>query len=282
LQARELAALSLSTPGGRFQVRWDEGGSTTALGQLAFFAEFIEVTGLFERWMERCRMAFIIPSARGWSMLLGTWMPSTVDGQRCRVHATGLGGDKVAPQIFGMNKIISDDSLCRALAHLAPNQPQRCSDDERAARAAQLKRSTAWMDGALAESIQEALTSPCILDCDTTSKSCTVITTVPRSATTRRSRGDPATCCTPNGAVTYAWCWKSKSRMAHAPLLVMVGHRTRKAKLVKEYVAHWHSTNGTCNWSTFLAVLFDRTARSRFRAMEDRGWPNNRRTLRNL
>ena len=37
-QAREQGELRLSTPGGRFQVRWDEGGSATALGQLAFFA----------------------------------------------------------------------------------------------------------------------------------------------------------------------------------------------------------------------------------------------------
>ena len=39
----ELAAASgemrLVTPGGRYQVRWDEGGSTTAMGQLPFFAE---------------------------------------------------------------------------------------------------------------------------------------------------------------------------------------------------------------------------------------------------
>ena len=38
--------ISLSTPGGRFHVRWDENGSATAMGQLAFFAEFLEVTGL--------------------------------------------------------------------------------------------------------------------------------------------------------------------------------------------------------------------------------------------
>ena len=49
--------VSIGTPGGRFQVRWDEGGSATALGQLAFFAEFLEVSGLFERWVACCPMA---------------------------------------------------------------------------------------------------------------------------------------------------------------------------------------------------------------------------------
>ena len=50
--------LRVSTPGGRFHVRWDENGSATALGQLAFFAEFLEVSGLFERWVESCPMAY--------------------------------------------------------------------------------------------------------------------------------------------------------------------------------------------------------------------------------
>jgi hypothetical protein len=69
-----------------------------------------------------------------------------------------------------MAKILSDESLRRALAHVAPNQPTRCTEVERAQRAAQLAKSTAWMDTALAESIGEALNTPWILDCDTTVK----------------------------------------------------------------------------------------------------------------
>jgi hypothetical protein len=37
----------ITTPGGRIHVRWDEKGSATALGQLGFFAEYLEETGLF-------------------------------------------------------------------------------------------------------------------------------------------------------------------------------------------------------------------------------------------
>lgn len=50
--------LCVSTPGGRFQVRWDENGSASALGQLAFFAEFLDVSGLFERWAASCPMSY--------------------------------------------------------------------------------------------------------------------------------------------------------------------------------------------------------------------------------
>ena len=41
--------LRVATPGGVFQVRWDANASASALGQLAFFGEFLEVSGLFLR-----------------------------------------------------------------------------------------------------------------------------------------------------------------------------------------------------------------------------------------
>ena len=170
LQEIEQTALEMrvATLGGRFHVRWDEGGSATALGQLPFFAEFLEVSGLFTRWLGGCPMAYTSSNAPESVDVLGTWMLSILDGQRRYAHVTGLRGDEVAPQILGMNKIISDESLRRALAHLAPNQPKHCSDD--AARAAQLAKSTAWMDTALSESSREALRTPWILDVDTTIK----------------------------------------------------------------------------------------------------------------
>ena len=36
--AQALTEMRVATPGGRFHVRWDEGGSATDWGQLAFFA----------------------------------------------------------------------------------------------------------------------------------------------------------------------------------------------------------------------------------------------------
>ena len=169
-QERAAEALRVATPGGRFHVRWDEGGSATALGQLAFFAEFLEVSGLFARWMDGCPMGYTSPNAPAVVDVLGTWLLSILDGQRRYAHVTGLRGDEVAPQILGMNKIVSDESLRRALAHLAPDQSKRCGEQERAARAAQLAKSTAWMDTALDESTREALRTAWILDIDTTVK----------------------------------------------------------------------------------------------------------------
>lgn len=120
-QVPELAAHRVSTPGGRFQVRWDEGGSATALGQWVYCAEFLDVTGLFERWRYGCPLAYTRPNAPAVVDVLGTWMLSILDGQRRYAQVTGRRVDEVAPQILGMNKFISDESLRRALAHLAPN-----------------------------------------------------------------------------------------------------------------------------------------------------------------
>lgn len=164
------AEQSVATPGGRFHVRWDEGGSATALGQLPFFAEFLEVSGLFTRWVDGCPMDYTSPNAPKVVDVLGTWLLSILDGQRRYAHVAGLRGDEVAPQILGMNKIISDESLRRALAHLAPVPCKYGSEEERAARAIQLAKSTAWMDKALGESTQESLRTPWILDADTSVK----------------------------------------------------------------------------------------------------------------
>lgn len=38
--------MTVVTPGGRIQVQWDKKANATAMGQLAFFAEFLETTGL--------------------------------------------------------------------------------------------------------------------------------------------------------------------------------------------------------------------------------------------
>jgi hypothetical protein len=184
-QVKQAAELSIATPGGRFQVRWDEGGSATALGQLPFFAELLEVSGLFGRWTEGCPMDYTSPNAPTVRDVLGTWLLSILDGQRRYAHVTGLRGDAVAPRILGMNKIVSDESLRRALAHLAPTLGKGCPEAERDRREAQLARSTAWMDTALAESTRDALTTDWILDCDAT------VQTAVRSSGRRGSRLQP-------------------------------------------------------------------------------------------
>jgi Transposase DDE domain group 1 len=69
-----------------------------------------------------------------------------------------------------MTQIISDESLRRALKHLAPSPDKARSDDDRVRCEVQVAQSGTWMDAALKDSIGEALNTAWILDCDTTIK----------------------------------------------------------------------------------------------------------------
>ena len=167
---KQIADLRVATPGGVFQVRWDENASASALGQLAFFGEFLEVAQLFEHWVESCPLGYTSPNAPEVRDVLGTWLLSILDGQRRYAHINGLRGDAVAPQILGMSRIISDEGLRRALKALAPSIGKKCTEEERQSAQAQLDKSTAWMDAALREGTLEALSTDWILDCDVTVK----------------------------------------------------------------------------------------------------------------
>ena len=163
-------AMRVHTPGGVYAVRWDERGAATALGQLAFFAEYLQATGLFEGWLKSCPLSYTSPNAPQLVDVLGTWMLSILDGHWRYAHVGALRGDGVAPSILGMTKIIGDDSLRRALSAIAPAPNAKHTPEQRAAQQAQLACSTQWMQQQLGHSIAQATTQPWILDCDATIK----------------------------------------------------------------------------------------------------------------
>jgi hypothetical protein len=163
-------AMRVRTPGGVFSVRWDERASATAMGQLAFFAEYLEATGLFDAWLKSCPLRYTSPNAPKLVDVLGTWMLSILDGQWRYAHVGSLRGDGVAPSILGMSKIISDDSLRRALSAIAPEPDDKHTAEQRAAQQAQVAAAMRWMQEQLKHSVAQATATPWILDCDTTIK----------------------------------------------------------------------------------------------------------------
>lgn len=162
--------MNVITPGGRIQVRWDKRANATTMGQLAFFAEFLEVAGLFDRWVQQCPLHYTSPNAPKVRDVLGTWLLSILDGHRRYAHVASLRGDAVAPQILGMNSIIGDESLRRALAHIAPAPKATHSESEQRLQQEQVRSAEQWMNQALHDSVQHALNTPWILDIDTTIK----------------------------------------------------------------------------------------------------------------
>lgn len=162
--------MSVLTPGGTMQVRWDERSNATAMGHLPFFSEFLEVSGVFERWVQECPLHYSSGNAPAVRDVLGTWMLSILDGHRRYAHVAGLRGDAVAPEILGMKKIVGDESLRRALAHIAPAPKAHHNDEQRAQQQTQVERADQWMSQALLDSVKHALDTPWILDCDPTIK----------------------------------------------------------------------------------------------------------------
>ena len=142
----------LQTAAGRVQVRWESESAATPMGQLAYFIEFLTLTGLWSRWQEGYPLAYSSPNAPSKAEVLGTWMLSILAGHRRYSHVTAIRCDGVNPGLLGMHKVISEDALRRAL--IATPEAQ----------------GVAWLDQHLDQSVACLLDAPWILDVDTTVK----------------------------------------------------------------------------------------------------------------
>lgn len=152
LQKQAQEAMTVDTPGGRIHVQWDHAASATPNAQLTFFAEFLAATGVYDTWVNTCPLNYTSPNAPAKKDVLGTWLLGILAGHNRYAHITALRSDAVSPQILGMNKIISEDALRRALARLSAQQSQD------------------WLRPQLLASVQAALNTDWILDIDTTIK----------------------------------------------------------------------------------------------------------------
>ena len=152
--AREVAreAVKVDTFGGTVHVEWDPDAAVTPLGHLAFFAEYLKVSGRFDALVADCPLVYTSPNAPSKRDVLGTVLLSVLAGQSRYAHITALRGDGVNPSLLGMGKVASEDSVRRGL--------ERIGADE----------GTSWLQGHLDDTIRPLLSEPWVLDCDTTIK----------------------------------------------------------------------------------------------------------------
>jgi hypothetical protein len=150
--SRFMDSAGLHTPGGKIQVRWEGSSAATPMGQLAYFIEFLDLTGLWSAWQANCPLAYASPNAPGKADVLGTWMLSILSGHKRYSHVTGIRCDGVNPGLLGMRKIISEDALRRALSAIPETE------------------GVAWLDTHLGATVTPLLDAPWILDIDTTVK----------------------------------------------------------------------------------------------------------------
>lgn len=142
----------MQTPAGKVQVRWDGAGAVTPLGQLAYFIEFLHLSGLWARWRDSCPLHYTSPNAPGKADVLGTWLLSILAGHRRYAHVTAMRGDGVNPALLGMTRVISEDALRRALSAIDESE------------------GAAWLDAHVRDSAWPLLDGCWVLDVDTTIK----------------------------------------------------------------------------------------------------------------
>jgi hypothetical protein len=147
-----LEALGVESLGGRVQVRWNQCETATAFGQMAYFAEFLNLTGLYRRWIESCPLHFTSPNGSKVVDVLGTLFLSVLSGHWRYAHIAALRADGVSACVLGMNTVVSEDTVRRALMAM----------DETA--------SMNWLQNHLDASVLPLLLAPWILDTDVTVK----------------------------------------------------------------------------------------------------------------
>ena len=144
---------AVDTFGGRVHVEWDPQSSVTPLGQLPFFIEFLKLGNLLNPWINDCPLHLTSPNAPSKRDVLGTLLLSILSGHRRYAYVTTIRCDNVNPNLLGMNQIVSEDSLRRALLKIAET-------DE----------GVTWLQTHLYKCYQPLLDVPWVLDVDTTVK----------------------------------------------------------------------------------------------------------------
>ena len=142
----------VQTMAGRVQVRWEAESAATPMGRLACFIEFLNLTGLWSRWLESCPLTYSSPNAPSKFEVLGTWLLSMLAGHRRYAHVMAIRCDGINPGLLGMRKILSEDALLNALKRIPEAE------------------GVAWLDGLLRASVAPLLDVPWILEVDTTIK----------------------------------------------------------------------------------------------------------------
>ena len=150
--ARQTQTLTLDTFGGRVHVEWDPAAAVTPLGQLPFFIEFLKVSGLFEAWVADCPLSYHSNNASDKRAVLATFLLSMLAGHHRYAHITGIRHDGIQPELLGVTRLVSEDAARRALKRLEESA------------------GVAWLERHLAKTTQPLLSTPWILDLDTTVK----------------------------------------------------------------------------------------------------------------
>lgn len=142
----------LDTPGGRVYAEWQDDLPVTREGQLIFFFQFLNSGGRWSQLLADCPLVYHGNRGSGATNVFGTLLLSVLNGHFRYAHINSVRGDGVNPPLIGMNKVVSEDTVRRALKRIDPVDGLN------------------WVEKHLVDSISPALILPWILDIDTTIK----------------------------------------------------------------------------------------------------------------
>jgi len=143
---------SVDTFAGKIQMKWMPEAAVSSLGLMPFFIEFLKTSGRFDEWVEECPLQYTSPNAPRKRDVLGTVLLAVLAGHWRYAHINALRGDGVNPELLGMSKVASEDSVRRALLGIKEEDGEK------------------WMKRHLKASYEPLLEEPWALDMDSTVK----------------------------------------------------------------------------------------------------------------
>ncbi len=123
-------------------MEWDPAVAVTPLGQLPFFIEFLNVSGLFEAWMADCPLSYQSNNGSDKRAVLATFLLSILAGHHRYAHISATRQDGIHPELLGVEKPVSEDAARRALAGIEESS------------------GVSWLDRHLAKTTQPLLSTP--------------------------------------------------------------------------------------------------------------------------
>ena len=138
-----------------FSREWSEDhGRLSRMGGLNYFAEYLEVTGVFEDFVEQCPLVYLSNNAPAKRDVLGTILLSVLEGHTRYAHISSLAGAHLDARTLGMGKIPCEDSIRGALGKLTEDA----------------ERTACWVRGCFDRLSPGSLEVPWVLDIDVTIK----------------------------------------------------------------------------------------------------------------
>ena len=115
---------SLDTFAGKIHVKWSPEATVSSLGLMPFFIEFLKTSGLFDKWVEDCPLHYTSANAPEKRNVLGTLLLSVLSGHWRYAHINAIRGDGINPELLGMTRVASEDSVRRAMTTIRIKSPR--------------------------------------------------------------------------------------------------------------------------------------------------------------